>query len=102
MKFTAKTKIFLLSLFFISVAFSSSAAGLVPCGGNGEDPCTPCHLWEMADRIIKFILILALPVLVVSLIWGAILFLTAVGNPQQIERGKKVMWNAIIGVLIAF
>jgi len=66
---------------------------LVPCGtsATGNVPCTPCHLWLLADNIINFILWLSLPILVIALLYGGIIWLISIGNPTQIERGKAII-----------
>ena len=52
-------KVFLIILLagIIFVPLASLAAGLVPCGGEGESPCQLCHLFVMFDNIIKFLLV---------------------------------------------
>ena len=34
------------------------------------------------------------------LMWGAYLYMSAGGNPRQMERGKEAMVNALIGLVI--
>src|SRR3989338_1512883 len=77
---------------------------LVPCGtsATGNVQCTPCHLWLLAYNIINFILWLSLPILVIVLLYGGILWLISAGNASKVEQGKTIIWNALIGILIAF
>ncbi len=35
------------------------------------------------------------------LMWGAYLYMSAGGNPRQMERGKEAMVNALFGLIIA-
>jgi hypothetical protein len=78
---------------------------IVPCGtraGNTE-PCTLCHLYNLAKNILDFLLFwLALPIAVLVLLGGGILLLVSTGNPSTIQRGKDAMQNAVIGLIIAF
>ena len=79
-------------------AFTTYAAGLVPC-----DVCTPCDLWELAYNIVWFLLFsLALPILTVAILAGGVMILVSAGNQSLREKGKALIWNAVIGILIAF
>ena len=35
------------------------------------------------------------------LLWGAFVYMSAAGNPRQMERGKEAMVNALFGLIIA-
>ncbi len=35
------------------------------------------------------------------LLWGAFIYMSAAGNPRQMERGKEAMVNALFGLIIA-
>jgi predicted secreted protein len=37
---------------------------------------------------------------VVGIVWGSALFLTAAGNPTQFAKGRMVIWNTVIGILV--
>src|SRR3989338_3737030 len=76
--------------------------GLVPCG-TAEIPCTPCHLWTLADNLVDFLLNkIAAPLLILAFLIVGIIWLTSSGNPKQIELGKKIITSGIFGILIAF
>ncbi len=93
--------LFLISsiLFFANTA---SAAGLVPCGGTGQDPCTPCFIWVLLDKIINLMLYLALPILIIVFVIGGFKFVIGSSDPKQIEEAKKLLSAGIIGIFIAF
>lgn len=75
---------------------------LVPCGKNGPN-CEVCHLYDLAHNLIDLMLWgLATPLLVVALIAGGVVWLTSAGSEQRVELGKKILWSAVIGFLIAF
>ncbi|MBI2023393.1 TrbC/VirB2 family protein [Candidatus Giovannonibacteria bacterium] len=107
MKYATRYTLYALTALSIVSAFSASAHGrfptqLVPEGCN-VSACALCELWHLADHIINFLLFeLAFPILVVALLIGGLIWLTSAGNPQGIERGKKLIVNGIIGILIAF
>ena len=91
--------ILLISLF----PFFTYAAGLVPCGGPGENPCTLCHLFQLISNIIHFILkSLLLPLAILGFLAGGIMILFAGGSESQLEKGKSVLWSTVIGIFIAF
>ena len=76
---------------------------LVPCGTSANPAqCNPCHLWLLADNVINFILWMSLPILVIALLYGGIIWLISVGNTANVQRGKTIIFNAIVGILIAF
>ena len=90
------------AILITTVAFPAYALPLVPCGTEFV-PCTPCHLFTLADRIIDFVLKgLALPILVIALLAGGIVWVTASGNPAQIEKGRKILTSSLVGIFIAF
>lgn len=75
--------------------------GLVPCGGEGEDPCTLCHFFVLIKRVIEFLSIdVAIPLVAIMGFVSAILFVTAHGNPQWITRARQTLTAAVIGFII--
>ena len=85
------------------IVSSQQAAGIVPCGGNGEPLCNLCDIVSLGNNIVEFLLFkLALPLVVLTIIFAGIEFLSANGNPGKIETGKKAFRMAILGLLIAF
>ncbi|GEM_PF-2202360 len=81
----------------------TTPTNLVPCGYGGLPRCTLCHLYNLADNLIDFMLFgFALPVAVIALLIGGIFLLASRGNPQMMETGKRAIANTVIGVVIAF
>lgn len=81
---------------------SSIFPGLVPCGFGGT-PCTICHFWVLADRIIDFLTKwMALPILTVAILIGGLFILFAAGDSGKITQGKKIIASAVVGIFIAF
>ncbi|MDP2669319.1 MAG: hypothetical protein Q8P07_05865 [bacterium] len=95
-----KITFFLFSAAILISAVRAGAAGLVPCV---DAPCTPCDLWPLAKNIVWFVLFqLAIPVLTVALLVGGVMILISAGNQSLREKGKALIWNGVIGILIAF
>ena len=97
-------KIFLLSFLFLFLSLSQvQAAGLVPCGGEGEPSCQICHLFELLDRIMDRILFNFVPIIAtVMLIVGGIMFFFAGGNPNALQTAKGIIKSVVIGLIIIF
>jgi len=99
--------ILLLSLLFLFITPLAHAAdgpdGLVPHGCQEGCPCSLCDLYELARRVVNFLLFsLSIPIAAVAFFWGGFLLLTSGGSPQKITQGKSAMTNAVIGIALAF
>ncbi|GEM_PF-1025242 len=104
-----KIKIFLLVSFFIILPLAASAAVSIPYFG-GTPPfascsgvnCTTCDLFETGQRVIYFIMTMALfvfgPIMVTA---GGIMMLISGGNEERFTSGRKMATGAVIGILIA-
>jgi hypothetical protein len=75
---------------------------LVQCGTTtNKTPCTLCDVFKLVQRIINFIsygLFILAPIFIV---YGGIMILLAGAKPSNVETGKNIIKNAIIGVIIA-
>jgi N-acetylneuraminic acid mutarotase len=86
--------------------------GLVPCGRMCDDPCTVececapctlCHLFVLAKRVIDFLVEYVLfPLAVLMIVIGGVMFLTAAGDPGRIGTAKKILTSVVIGLVIIF
>jgi hypothetical protein len=86
--------------------------GLIPCGAEGQDPCTLCHSFALVDNIIRFFLIpdrdlnngfAVVPLLATLLvaIGGFFMFMGA-ASPENLNRGRSIIFAVIIGLLITY
>ena len=69
------------------------------------NPCNACDLFDLAKRALDAIWwILAVPIATIMFIYAGSLMLVSSmgGGTGTAERGKRIFWNVIIGVLIAF
>ncbi|MFH1129383.1 MAG: pilin [Patescibacteria group bacterium] len=78
---------------------------IVTCGRNGtgpeSTPCTLCDVFKMAQTIFDWIIgaiILVGPILIAV---GGLMILFAGADPGQLAKGKSVIKNVIIGLIIA-
>jgi hypothetical protein len=67
--------------------------------GSGVD-ASPDQLPLMIGRIINVALGLLGMVILVLIIYGGFLWMTAAGNDDQVTKAKKIMTNAVIGLVI--
>jgi len=67
--------------------------------------CTFCNFLELIQNILNYIWWLITPiVIVIALIWGgALMFISSTqGNVTQAQRGKKIIFNTLIGFVLVF
>ena len=70
------------------------------CAVCGE--CSIADIFTVGNTVTKLILGLSGSIMLLMVIYGGFLMLTSSGNAQQIEKAKKVLVGAIIGLVIVF
>lgn len=81
---------------------------IVRCEVSGNsayanDPCDLCQVFGIVARVIKLILYYIIPPMaVVAFLMAGIFFLFGGGNPNQITKGRQILWVTILGILIAY
>jgi hypothetical protein len=85
-------------------AFPMGASALtVPDPDIDVDPINPVtKTSEIIDRISKIMMIIATGVLVIALIIGAIMYMTAGGDPEKAKSARSMIINGVIGAVILF
>ncbi|MBI3671426.1 hypothetical protein HY249_01370 [Candidatus Azambacteria bacterium] len=103
-----------ISLAFLAILIvpflAYAADGLVPCGNQYDattgkilNPCTLCHLYQLTQKIIHFLMFTIAPTLGVLVIsWGGFKILIAGGDPGAKQAGYKAITTAAVGLLIVF
>lgn len=77
--------------------------GIVTCSGTTDCPCTICSFFQMLANIYDFIVkMIATPLAVLAFIIGGLLMLVSAGNPNTFGLGKKIIYAAIIGLVLVF
>jgi len=84
---------------------------LVPCGYadpgspdtyfENSTKCNICHLGQMSQNIVNFLLMVAIPISAGLFAWAGILYFTAVAKPAQTAKAKKIFSSVFIGFVIA-
>jgi hypothetical protein len=83
----------LLSLIFPLRILAQPGVALTP-------PIQATSIPEVLGRLANFIFTLALYILPVIIVIAGIFFVTAAGNPEQIEKGKKLIIYGLMGFII--
>ena len=99
-----KSVLSVLFLMFMVLAggFFVSAAGLIPCGGSGEDACKFSDFFVLIKNIIDFLLVsIAIPLAALSFAVAGWMYLTAGGDSGQIKKAHELFKNVAIGFIIA-
>ncbi|MDP2947568.1 MAG: pilin [Nanoarchaeota archaeon] len=95
----------LIILFFVSpflVQASILNEPLVQCGTTAnKTPCTLCDVFKLVQRIINFISVGLFILAPIFIVVGGLMILLAGAKPSNLETGKSIIKNAIIGVIIA-
>lgn len=81
--------------------FASAQFTIVPqCGMGNLPPCEFCHFVQLADNIIQFLITIAAIIGALMFAWAGFLMVTARGNVSQVEKGKGIFLNVVIGLVI--
>jgi len=65
-----------------------------------ESPLGAKDIPELLSAIAKYLVIIGGPLATVIIIFGAYQMLTAGGNPEKYETGKKTIFYAVIGLVV--
>ncbi|MBA4320262.1 MAG: hypothetical protein C0412_17845 [Flavobacterium sp.] len=98
--------IFLFFLLFSLIPNKSQAAGLVPCGGEGENPCTLCDFFVLLDRVIDFFILppygIVFIIAVLMMLVGGIMFYFGGFDPGTLQKAQNLFKNVVIGLIIIY
>lgn len=65
--------------------------------------CSLCHLFAMVDGIVDLVLLkIVPPVATIIFLIGGISFYFAGGSPGQLDKAKKIIFSAIIGLVVIY
>ncbi len=87
-------------LILIFVPISAGAAGLVPCGGPGEQACTTCDLLVLTQNVLEFALKMAFLIIIGFIVYGGFRWIFSLGKEENLKAGQQIITNAIIGLVI--
>ncbi|OHA89134.1 MAG: hypothetical protein A2653_02905 [Candidatus Zambryskibacteria bacterium RIFCSPHIGHO2_01_FULL_43_25] len=64
-----------------------------------QDPCGFDDLVELAEKILKFMIIIAIPLAALSFIWAGAIYITAEGSQSKIEKAHGIFKKTLIGFI---
>lgn len=74
---------------------------IIDCDQPGsESDVKKTGLWGLLLLGINILTVGVGVAAVVGITWGSALFLTAAGNPTQFAKGRMVIWNTVIGIVV--
>ncbi len=81
-----------------TVAHATSASG--DPAPQLKNPLGTDSFEDLIERVIDWLIRISAPILVIVIIWGAFLMMTAGGNENKYTQGKKTITYAVIGFAI--
>lgn len=94
-------KLFFVVALGLLAALPAHAAILPPCATGPGVPQLSCFL-ELGVSISKWILGITGSLALFFFVYGGFVFLTSRGNASQVEKGKTILTQATIGIIIIF
>lgn len=93
------------SFFFINFIALAAFAGKAGAAGFWTTPSKPTGVPTDFDSAIlnmtNWVLGFVGSIAVLAIIWGGVLYLTSVGDENQVESGKNTVKNGILGLVVA-
>jgi hypothetical protein len=85
-----------------NLVWDNSAKMCFPKGEQCTEGSLACSksLSDLIIKIINYLLIFAGMIAVLAVIVGGFWYITAAGNEEQAEKGKKAIINSIIGIVV--
>lgn len=80
--------------------FMASAAGLVPCGGPTESPCTLKDIFVLAIRTTNTLIGIAAIYAVYQIINAGFWLILSMGEEESITKNKKAITHAVVGFVL--
>lgn len=85
-------------LAFVLPGVFASAATIVPC--TGGDACKACHLIELANNIINFLIVISVLIASILFAWAGFIMVTSAGNMSKVKKAKDIFVDVLIGIII--
>ena len=81
---------------------TTEASGIIQCGRPGQQMCTLCDMIKGFNKIIHYIMEIAIGVALLALAIGGILYVVSAGESAAMETAKTTIKNGMIGFVIIF
>ena len=76
------------------------AKGLVPCGGVGEPACQSCHVIDLTNNVVGWLVFILGTVAAIIIVFAGTKLVTGSGNTQAMQEAKSLINSMIIGYVI--
>lgn len=95
-----KIIVVILSVLILAAPFYTLAAGLVPCGSNGESPCKVEDIFAMVARLTNWLIMTAGVYAVFQMVFAGFNLVTSMGEEEKITKNTKALQNAVVGFVL--
>ncbi len=75
-------------------------SGLVPCGGQGQEPCQACHVIDLTNGVIEWLVMVLGTLAAIIIVYAGFKLVVSGGNHHAREEAKSMITNMIIGYVI--
>jgi len=76
------------------------AQALVQCGNAGQPECNLCHLAQLAERVINFIVKVSFVIAALLFATAGAFYFTAGADPGRVSSARKILTDTVIGIVI--
>ena len=97
--YTYMWKSFLPTLILLSPSVVA-AAGLVPCGGIGEEQCQLCHVGALVASVGGWLATVVGIVVVILIMLAGLRMVASAGDLSAVTNARRLIANAIIGYIL--
>jgi hypothetical protein len=94
------TSVFLTVIIFPFIIHAQVYTPLITCDGSAAKPCNFAAFILTINRIINWIISIALVIFTISAIWGGFLYMTSGAKPGNKEKAKSILWSTLSGFVI--
>jgi hypothetical protein len=91
---------FILAATLVVTPLVTFAAGLVPCGGPDESACEACHVVEMLNGLLDWLIGILAVVFALIVVTAGFNLVTSSGNVAAKAKAKSMITNAFVGFVI--
>ncbi|HMO78361.1 MAG TPA: hypothetical protein PKA42_01305 [Candidatus Paceibacterota bacterium] len=89
----------LVSILFL-LPILTYAAGLVPCGGVGEPMCQSCHVLQLIQIVMNWLVGILTTITAIIIAYAGLRLVISVGNASAMQQAKSLISNCLIGFAI--
>ena len=92
--------VFLAIATIVAIPVFASAAGMIPCGGEGEAACTFNDFIKVIGNIVNGVIIIISVYAAISFMYAGYAYLTSGGSEEKVSYAKGIFWKVFLGYII--